>query len=59
MQGISQLSFRINNIEEVFARAQRRSIPIALELVNAEPLKFKAFFIRDHEGNLIEFIERY
>jgi methylmalonyl-CoA/ethylmalonyl-CoA epimerase len=58
-QGISQLSFRVNNIEEVFERVKNRFIPVALELVNAEPLKFKAFFIRDHEGNLIEFVERY
>jgi catechol 2,3-dioxygenase-like lactoylglutathione lyase family enzyme len=58
-QGISQLSFRVNNIEEVFERVKKRSISVALELVDAEPLKFKAFFIRDREGNLIEFVERY
>ncbi|TSA13419.1 MAG: hypothetical protein D4R73_00960 [Deltaproteobacteria bacterium] len=58
-QGISQLSFRVKNIEEIFARVKSRSIRVALDLVNAAPLKFKAFFIRDLEGNLIEFIERY
>ena len=59
VQGISQLSFRVHRIEEALSWAQEHSIEIALDLVNAEPLQLKAFFIRDNEGNLIEFIERY
>jgi len=58
-QGISQLSFRVNNIEEVLEQVKNRSIPTALDLVDAKQLRLKAFFIRDNEGNLIEFIERY
>ena len=58
-QGISQLSFRVRDIEGVLEKVRARSIPVAMDLVDAAPLKLKAFFIRDNEGNLIEFIERY
>jgi catechol 2,3-dioxygenase-like lactoylglutathione lyase family enzyme len=58
-QGISQLSFRVHHIEAILEEVRRRSIPVVLDLVDAKPLKLKAFFIRDNDGNLIEFIERY
>lgn len=57
-QGISQLSFRVTNIEDVARRLKSHSIPIVFGPINADSLDLKAFFIRDNEGNLIEFIER-
>ena len=58
-QGISQLSFRVDDLETILERARSRNVQVALGLVDAKPLRLKAFFIRDNDGNLLEFVERY
>jgi methylmalonyl-CoA/ethylmalonyl-CoA epimerase len=58
-QGITQLSFRVEDLQEVLRRMHSRSVPVAFGPVDAADLRMKACFIKDNEGNLIEFIERY
>ncbi|MEI6705816.1 MAG: VOC family protein [Methylococcales bacterium] len=59
IQGISQLSFRVDNLCNVMESLDKQSIKIVYGPVDAEALKLKALFIRDNEGNLLEFIQRY
>lgn len=56
-QGLTQLSFKVNDIETAYEEAKKRDLTIALDLITVDAIGIKAFFIRDHEGNLIEFIE--
>lgn len=58
IQGISQLSFRVRDLEDAAERLKRRSISIVFGPAESKELKLKAFFIRDNDGNLIEFVER-
>jgi methylmalonyl-CoA/ethylmalonyl-CoA epimerase len=59
LQGISQLSFRVKNLNEALDRAKERSVQIVFGPVTVDIFRLKAFFVRDSEGNLIEFTERY
>jgi methylmalonyl-CoA/ethylmalonyl-CoA epimerase len=58
-QGISQLSIRVSDLAGVAERLKSRSIPIVFGPAKSSELRLEAFFIRDNEGNLIEFIERF
>lgn len=58
LRGISQLSFRVADMESTVK--QLRSLDVAIDFgpVNAPEFNLKACFIRDYDENLIEFIER-
>lgn len=58
-QGLTQLSFRVKGLGELAERVRSRGVSIVFGPVEAPALQLRAFFIRDNEGNLIEFIERY
>ena len=58
LRGISQLSFRVDNAEQAAEQLKKRSINITFGPIHAAEFTLNAFFIRDNEGNLIEFIER-
>jgi ketosteroid isomerase-like protein/catechol 2,3-dioxygenase-like lactoylglutathione lyase family enzyme len=57
-QGISQMCIWVDRIEETLNLVKEREIEIAFPLVSSNELEVKSFFIRDNEGNLIEFSER-
>jgi len=58
LRGISQLSFRVDNAEQVVEQLKNMSVDIVFGPVHAPEFNLNAFFIRDNEENLIEFIER-
>jgi catechol 2,3-dioxygenase-like lactoylglutathione lyase family enzyme len=58
LRGISQLSFRVTNMESTVKRLQSLDVAIDFGPLHAPEFNLKACFIRDHEENLIEFIER-
>lgn len=57
LQGVSQLSFWVDDIEAVREGTQSRGIDVAMDIASVPDLGIRAFFIRDNDGNLIEFIE--
>jgi len=57
LQGISQLTFYIDDLDAIVEQVKRRPIKVAFGPVVVTDLGLKAFFIRDNEGNLIEFIQ--
>jgi methylmalonyl-CoA/ethylmalonyl-CoA epimerase len=59
VQGVSQITFKVDNIEEVIERVKSRPITIAWDLVVVEDIGFKEFFIRDNEGNIVQFVETF
>jgi methylmalonyl-CoA/ethylmalonyl-CoA epimerase len=59
VQGVSQITFKVDNIEEVIERVKSRSITIAWDLVVVKDIGFKEFFIRDNEGNIVQFVETF
>jgi catechol 2,3-dioxygenase-like lactoylglutathione lyase family enzyme len=60
VQGVSQIRFKVHNIEEVVARVKSHpDIQIAWDLIVVEDIGFKEFFIRDNEGNILQFAETF
>ncbi|MGH3573831.1 MAG: VOC family protein [Pseudonocardiaceae bacterium] len=57
LQGVSQITFAVDDIDEVIKRVKSRDITIAWDLVVVEDLQLKEFFIRDNEGNIVQFTE--
>lgn len=57
IQGISQFSFLTTDLAGVRTELVRRGVPITWEFENAE-LGVKFLFIRDLNGNLIQYIQR-
>ena len=53
IQGISQLSFRVNDLSTTMEQLKGFAIDILFGPVDAQELKLKAIFIRDNEGNII------
>ena len=58
-QGVSQIAFFVDNIEEVIKKVQARKLRVAWQLITVAELRMKEFFVRDNEGNIVQFIERY
>ena len=59
IQGVSQITFEVDDIEEAIRRVKSRPITIAWDLTVVEDLRLKEFFIRDNEGNIVQFIEYF
>ena len=60
IQGVSQIRFKVQNIEQVVERVKSRpDIQIAWDLIVVEDIGFKEFFIRDNEGNILQFAETF
>jgi methylmalonyl-CoA/ethylmalonyl-CoA epimerase len=47
----------VKDVDAVQEAARLRGIEIAFEATSVTDLGIRAFFIRDNEGNLIEFIQ--
>jgi catechol 2,3-dioxygenase-like lactoylglutathione lyase family enzyme len=59
-QFATQLQFFVNDLPSFVERVKLRAdIEIAWEMVDIKPLRMKHFFIRDPEGNLLQFTEPY
>jgi len=58
LRGISQLSFRVDDAKQAMEQLKNISVKIVFGPVHAPEFNLNAFFIRDNENNLIEFIER-
>lgn len=59
-QFATQLQFFVDDLPTFVKKVKDRSdIDIAWDLVDIEPLRMKHFFIRDPEGNLLQFTEPY
>jgi catechol 2,3-dioxygenase-like lactoylglutathione lyase family enzyme len=56
--GISQLSFRVADAKAAAATLAKHGISAVFGPVHAPEFNLNAFFVRDNEGNLVEFIER-
>jgi methylmalonyl-CoA/ethylmalonyl-CoA epimerase len=59
IQGVSQITFKVDNIADVIERVKNRPITIAWDLVIVKDIGFKEFFIRDNEGNIVQFVETF
>jgi predicted enzyme related to lactoylglutathione lyase len=59
IQGVSQITFKVDDIQTAIARVKSRPIKIAWDLVIVKDIGFKEFFIRDNEGNIIQFLETF
>lgn len=59
VQGVSQITFRVPDIQAVIDRVKRLPITIAWDLVVVPDIGFKEFFIRDNEGNIVQFVETF
>ncbi|HET6518433.1 MAG TPA: VOC family protein [Geminicoccaceae bacterium] len=59
VQGVSQIAFRVDDIDAVVQRVKGRPIRVAWDLITVDDLRMKEFFIRDNEGNIIQFIEAF
>lgn len=57
IQGVSQISLYVDDLDEVLDWLVTRSIPLAMDPVTVAALRIRACFIRDPEGNLIEFVQ--
>jgi methylmalonyl-CoA/ethylmalonyl-CoA epimerase len=58
-QGVSQIAFFVDNIEEVIKKVEARQLRVAWKLITVAELRMKEFFVRDNEGNIVQFIERF
>jgi catechol 2,3-dioxygenase-like lactoylglutathione lyase family enzyme len=58
-QGVCQIAFKVDDIQAVLERVKSRSITIAWDLLVLDDMGFKEFFIRDNEGNIIQFAESF
>tara|TARA_X000000950_G_C13661178_1_gene555973 strand:+ start:193 stop:759 length:567 start_codon:yes stop_codon:yes gene_type:complete len=60
LQGVSQIQFFVDNLKSFVEKVKKRGdIEIAWDFVDIKALRMKHFFIRDPEGNLIQFTEPY
>ncbi|MBE9098319.1 VOC family protein [Vacuolonema iberomarrocanum] len=60
VQGVSQVRFMVHDIEKVLERVKSQpDIEIAWDLIVVEDIGFKEFFIRDNEGNILQFAETF
>ncbi|MGK5551216.1 VOC family protein [Actinomadura kijaniata] len=57
VQGLSQLTFYVTDLAAVRDYARRERLTIAMDVVALPQHGLSAFFLRDPEDNLIEFIE--
>ena len=57
VQGVSQIVFRVDDIHEIRDRVGKLPVQIAWDVTVVEDIGFKEFFIRDNEGNLVQFVE--
>ncbi|MEW8625589.1 MAG: VOC family protein [Candidatus Thiodiazotropha sp.] len=58
LHGVSQLSFRVADMDTTVGGLQDAGVAIVFGPVYAPEFNLKACFIRDYEENLIEFIQR-
>jgi methylmalonyl-CoA/ethylmalonyl-CoA epimerase len=58
-QGVCQVAFFVDDMDAVVERVKQRPIEIAWDVITVDDLRMKELFIRDPEGNLIQFIERF
>ena len=59
-QFATQLQFFVDDLGLFVSKVKARGdIEIAWDMVDIEPLRMKHFFIRDPEGNLLQFTEPY
>ncbi|WP_165975736.1 VOC family protein [Actinomadura rubrisoli] len=57
VQGLSQITFYVTDLAAVRDYARRERLTVAMDVATLPQLGVSAFFLRDPEGNLIEFIE--
>lgn len=57
VQGPSHLSLRVDALDPVLAELTLRGVPTAVGPVDIAPLALRVAFVRDNEGNLIEFVQ--
>jgi hypothetical protein len=55
IHGIFKLGFTVRNFEGVFADLKRKGVKMDFEITPLNDLGFRAFGIRDLDGNLIQF----
>lgn len=58
-QGVSQLYFLVDDIAAVIEEVKKRPITVAWDLIVVDDLRMKEFFIRDNEGNIVQFVELF
>lgn len=56
-QGYKHIAFTVNDVNTIAAELTQRNVEIALEPVADKELGFTVFFIKDNNGNLLEFIQ--
>jgi lactoylglutathione lyase len=58
MRGVSQIAFEVDDITATHAALRDKGVTFAWELQRYDDLGVAFFFVRDPEGNLVQFIER-
>lgn len=56
--GVSQFAFEVSNIDEAHAALAAKKVDFAWTLQRYPDLGVAFFFVRDPEGNLVQFIQR-
>lgn len=58
VRGVSQFAFQVADIDEAYRALRDRGASFAWELQRYPDLKVAFLFVRDPEGNLIQFVQR-
>lgn len=54
--GIGHFCFRVDDVDAVLAELNRRSVPTFVELDSYPDARVRLCFVKDNNGNLIEFV---
>jgi len=58
MRGVCQFAFEVSDLESMHEQLSKQNVTFAWEPQTYTDLGVKFFFVRDNEGNLIQFIQR-
>ena len=58
MLGVSQFAFEVDDLNEVHAELAEKGAIFVWEMQHYSYLGVSFFFVRDSEGNLVQFIQR-
>ena len=56
IQGFTHVSFWSDDVDATMAELERRGVPVVLPPIDSSPAGIRAAFVRDADGNLIEFV---
>lgn len=58
IHGIFKVGFIVDDVDHTLQRLKANGVPIANGPYTDEPMHMRSFFIRDNEGNIIQFLSK-